>query len=151
MNELIVTVNFSCTLLNADSEQSERIDYGTILSEALMEGKPLDSDKGSLIKEYLEKRNCNQVIGFAIKDLNEYINLKEKLVNCNFNLRKVLFGVWPSSKFEKYEQNFSTHSRWLDYSPEDVKLMTNEELKQYQTLESHLIQDSIEIEHVILS
>ena len=100
-------------------------------------------NKFQVLAEVFNNAHGDLLIGNAIKSIEDLLNLKREL-GVHFNkIRK--FFLKENDSYSAYKTFYSDHSRWLDYSPEFVKLKQEEHNLELRKLAKQLEQEGIEV------
>jgi len=131
MKKLLLTIDLDVN----DSELNyltniRKINYGQIVDKT----KPIFGTPEELINlriplliQEINGCNCDLLIGFAINEPEHLTNLVSAMNSSNFKITEIFLdnGKRRIQKQKEYEKEYKLHSRWLGYTPEEVKKMND--------------------------
>jgi hypothetical protein len=143
MNKLLLTIDLDVN----DNELNyltdiRKINYGQIVDKT----KPIFNTPEELINlrmqlliQEINESNSDLLIGFAINEPEHLTNLVSAINSSNFKITEIFLdnGKRRIQKQKEYEEDYKLHSRWLGYTPEEVKKMND---NYYETIDLLLTQ-----------
>lgn len=127
----------------------KKLNMGDIVSQAKANHESFDLEKvrGKIVAEQIQKSEKHLLIGFAIKNSNDLKTVLELSGENDCSVFTIYFdnGKRKQAAIEKYKQDHTTHSRWLDYPPDFVANNYNEFDKEVDRLKAFAIEQGIEV------
>lgn len=142
MHTLILAIGLSAKEVKIHSDNFIQVDIGELVSNALSKGTSFDMSKADLIQNFLAQNDSNVILGYAVNNAKEYSDLK-RMLNGSFQITQAYIRY--IGNYQKYSEEYSKHSRWLDYSPDYIKSREQEYNQELHQLIAALRTDSIEI------
>lgn len=144
MNNLSLAIGVSSKDIVLTQENFECIDIGELVSKAISQGvKP---SKMELIVDFLKSRCSNVLLGYAINNQDDYIQLKKALIGSDYNIKEAFLKKSITSG--NYEESYRKHSNWMDYSPEYIKSKEEHYNKETQQILNVLSEDGVYVHFV---
>lgn len=143
MHTLILAIGLSAKEVKIHSNNFLQIDVGELASNALSKGISFDMSKTVLIQNFLTQNDSNVILGYAVNNAMEYSDLKRMLNGKSFQITQAYIRY--IGNYQKYSEEYSKHSRWLDYSPDYIKSREQEYNQELHQLITTLRADNIEI------
>lgn len=101
--------------------------------------------KPEVIAYFLDHTNGDVLIFQALDTLSDYVKFKEAIEKRDIVLEAVFWGITKSKGATKYADFFKEHSRWLDYTPEEVEQLTEKHHRELILLAQQIKADGVEI------
>jgi hypothetical protein len=101
--------------------------------------------KPEVIADFLDKTNGDVLIFQALDTLSDYMKFKEVIEKRDAVLEAVFWGIPKTEGATKYADFFKKHSRWLDYSPEEVEQLSEKHHQELILLAQQIKADGVEI------
>jgi len=127
----------------------KKINIGDLVMGEQINLKPfeLEEVRGKIVAEQIRKVEKNLLFGFAIKNRNDLKTVLELSDRREEDVFKIYFdnGNRKKAAIEKYQKDYSLHSRWLYYSPEYVENSYKEFDEEVEKIRNYAIKNKIEI------
>lgn len=143
MHTLILAIGLSAKEVRNHSDNFLKVDVGELVSNALSKGTSFDINKTDLIQNFLTQNDSNVILGYAVNNAAEYSDLKQMLNGRSYQLTQAYIRY--KGNYQKYSEEYSKHSRWLDYSPDYIQSREQEYNQELHQLITTLRTDNIEI------
>ena len=143
MHTLILAIGLSAKEVKVHSDNFLQVDVGELVSSALSQGTSFDVSKTDLIQNFLTQNDSDVILGYAVNNAAEYSDLKQMLNGRSYQITQAY--IRHKGDYQKYSEEYSKHSRWLDYSPDYIKSREQEYNQELHQLIATLRKDSIEI------
>jgi hypothetical protein len=143
MQTIILAIGLSAKEVKIHSDNYLQVDIGELVSNTLSKGTSFDMSKTDLIQNFLTQNDSNVILGYAVDNAMEYSDLKQMLNGKSFQITQAYIRY--IGNYQKYSEEYSKHSRWLDYSPDYIKSREQEYNQELHQLIDILRTDSIEI------
>jgi hypothetical protein len=143
MHALILAIGLSAKEVKIHSDNFLQVDVGELVSNALSQGTSFDVSKTDLIQNFLTQNDSDVILGYAVNNAAEYSDLKQMLRDRSYQITQAY--IRHKGDYQKYSEEYSKHSRWLDYSPDYIQSREQEYNQELHQLITTLRKDSIEI------
>lgn len=145
--EVMITSGINATDKYFDFlEQVIRVNIRDLVLESRTINPNEKYDKFDIVTDFIRRCKGDVLIGNIVNSYKDFLHLQEKIAGSNIKVKKAYIKYDDS--YDDYKILYEKHSRWLDYSPDYIRLKQEEHNRELEKLGDFLKSESIEVIYI---